>query len=193
VVVEAWKIADSPVAPRLNVVVQPDEWVRAVRTTTSELSPLRQAYREWWANFLPALRAAYPNWTSARAALPQNWLNFPSGHRGITYALVFGWPTGASSYQLRIEVYIDPGDAVRTDGAFQQLLKHRNEIEAAFGQDLDWQPLEGRRASRIASYYPGSASVEERDRWPEYERWAIEALGRLRAAMQPFVDMLRTS
>jgi hypothetical protein len=190
--IEAWKIGDSPVAPRLNVVAKPDQWSREVRSNAGELSELRLLYREWWGQFLPVMRDTYPGWTSARSPQAQNWMNFPAGRSDLKYAVVFGWPTGASGYQLRVELYIDSPDGELGASIFRQLEAKKAEIEAAFGEPLDWQALEDRRASRVAAYYPKPASVEDEEQWPTYRDWAIAAIGRLRDVMQPHVANLGT-
>jgi len=50
----------------------------------------------------------------------------------------------------RVELYIDTGNAEVNQRIFEELLNHKDEIEQAFGESLDWQALEGRRACRIA-------------------------------------------
>ena len=58
------------------------------------------------------------------------------------------------------------------------------------GEELDWDPLEGKRAARISLYFPEGIRVRERDRWPEAREWLIEALGRMRRAFGPVLEKL---
>ena len=39
-------------------------------------------------------------------------MNFPSGRSGVRYGLSFAYPTGASNYSLRAQVYVDDGESV---------------------------------------------------------------------------------
>ncbi len=191
--VEVWRIADSAPAPRLNVVAKPDTWIREARPATSELSAKRVLYRDWWSEFLPALRDAYPGWTNARVPQPQNWMNFPAGRTGMTYGAVLAWPAGSDAQRLRVELYIDPGDSGRTEEIFGYLLSHQNEIESSVGVPLEWQDLEERRASRIAVTHAADVDVTDRESWPELRSWAIDMLGRLRLATQPYLQSLPAS
>ena len=92
--------------------------------------------------------------------------------------------------RFRIELYVDADDQDQATRRFDALRERRGEIEEQFGEELEWELLESRRASRIASYYQDDIRVEERDRWPELRTWAIERLGALREALQSHVDAL---
>ena len=85
---------------------------------------------------------------------------------------------------------MDADDQDQATRRFDALTGRREEIEDQFGENLEWERLESRRASRIASYYQDDIGVEERDRWPDLRAWAIERLGALREALQSHVDAL---
>jgi hypothetical protein len=104
--------------------------------------------------------------------------------------VAFAWPTGADGYRLRVELYIRGSDAAGTASIFAGLAEHREGIESAFGAPLEWEELEGRIGSRIASYYPGGAAVEDRENWEAYRSWTVDALARLRSALEPHLSGL---
>ena len=59
VIIEAWRIGDSNPAPQLRVDTQPDNWSRAVRSTTSGDSPIAQLLSPFLGGlFLPKLHEA---------------------------------------------------------------------------------------------------------------------------------------
>ena len=70
---------------------------------------------------------------------------------------------------------------------FDKLLACRKEIEDAFGEPLEWERLEGRRASRIANYCRGSiqAPPEELEK---IRQWMIDRLLRLKKVLVPFLQ-----
>ena len=133
-------------------------------------------YTDWWTEFLPAFREAHPGWSNAQAPPSANWMNFPSGTSGVRYGLSFAYPTGASNYSLRAEVYVDDGESV-----FPALEAQRSTIEDACGFDLQWDPLENARASRVAACLD-PVDPTDRTSWPTYRAWAVEILGKLRQA-----------
>jgi len=55
-------------------------------------------------------------------------------------------------------------------------------MESTYGSPLSFEPLEHAKACRIADYTPGS--VLERDRWPSFVAWFVDAQQRLRAAVE---------
>jgi uncharacterized protein DUF4268 len=62
-------------------------------------------------------------------------------------------------------------------------LRNRQEqIEAVYGQPLDWQELPTKRACRIAEYKDG-CGLADIERWEEYIAWFLDAGTRFRAAL----------
>ena len=174
--VHAVRIADSPTAVRLDMVVKPDDFSRRARAGATSVSETGGRYIEWWAEFLPEFHAARPGWSNAQKPSSANWMNFPSGKGGVRYGLSFAYPTGASNYSLSAHVYMDDGDSV-----YPALEAQRSEIEAACGLDLRWDPGENKQSSRVEACLD-PADPTDRARWPQYRTWAIETLGELRQA-----------
>jgi hypothetical protein len=90
----------------------------------------------------------------------------------------------ATGGRLRAELYIDTGESSQNVGALDAFGRDRASIEADFGESLEWETLEGRRACRIAVYRPGSiedaaASLEE------HQRWAIDRLLKFKKVFGP--------
>ena len=174
--VHAVRIGDSPAAVQLDVVVEPDDFSRRARAGTKTMTETQALYTDWWAEFLPVFHESHPGWSSAKTPPYANWMNFPSGRSGVRYDLSFAFPTGASNYSLRAEVYIDDGESV-----YPALVAQRSIIEGACDLALQWEPIEDARASRVAVYLD-PADPAERAKWPEYRTWSVETLGELRRA-----------
>lgn len=172
--VHAVRIGDSPAAVQLNVVVAPDDFSRGARGGTQPMSASTARNIDWWSAFLPAFRETYPDWSKAKAPSKLSWMMFPSGRSGVRYGLSFAYPTGASSYSLRAEVYFDDGASL-----YPSLETQRAEIEAACVLELQWEPLENAQASRVATYL-NPVDPDDRGEWPQYRAWANETLGELR-------------
>ena len=154
IVLKLWRIKDSPAALQLNVVVQPDEWVRSVhQERANELSVTQLAYRDFWSEFLPAFHARHAAWSRAKVPPATNWLSLPAGKTGISYVASYCVPK-----RFRIELYVDANDQDQATRRFDSLRERRGDIEEQFGKELEWERLDSRRASRIASYYQGRHS-----------------------------------
>ena len=189
IALKVWKIGNSVPAPQLDVVVEPDEWVRSVHAASlDELSGTQLAYRDFWAEFLPAFHERYPGWSRARTPSKDNWMNFPSGTAGSHYSVNFCRPSGQPRF--RFELYVDGNDKDEAAGRFSGLKERCAEIEKTFNLPLEWEPLVRRRGSRVACYYPEETDVHARGRWNDVRGWTLEHIGPFKEAMQPHLNAL---
>ena len=178
VVVEAWRIGESLPAPRLRVEVKPDSWRRTVKAVTTE-SSTQARYRRFWSELLPRLAEQQENW-GQRTPSRDSWMGFRSGRSGFTY--VASWCRPGGRYRLRVELYIDTGDAETTKGFFDELHRRKAQLEEAVGKSLDWERIDDKRGSRIALYFPETIRVSDEERWSEAQEWLIDAMGKMRDA-----------
>jgi len=175
--VSAVRIGESPLAPLFTVVIEPNDWQKTVRSSTSVSvrSDTGEKHREFWTMFLMELHSRYPNWTNTRTPLAQNWMNLPAGTSAANYAVV------ATRTAIRVELYFPSSDANQNLTNFHLVLNHKEAIEKAFGKPLDWDELPERKACRISCSLP--ANINERQEWDNYVYWLLETAGGLRAAI----------
>lgn len=91
-------------------------------------------------------------------------------------------PSFANRSRLRHELYIDTGGADANTAALAHFRAHRAAMESAYGHELQFEELPGKRACRIADYR-ADADVTDTDRHDEFIDWLIDAGVRLRAAL----------
>lgn len=175
--VSAVRIGDSPLAPLFEVIVQPNDWQKEVRSSTAAVprSPRQETYRAFWALFLGELRQAAPTWTNTTTPLAQNWMNLPAGVSTAHYSVVF------SKDGPRVEIYFNDSSAEVNAEHFDQVLAHKQAIEDGFGEPLTWDPLDGKKAARIS--ITRSGHIEDTDHWEEYVTWLVSTAMRFRAAV----------
>ena len=190
-VLKAWRIGDSPSAPQLIVDVQPDNWGRSVRAShDSGLSETQQAYLRFWGAFLPEFRNAHPGWTNAVTPSKGSWMAFPSSRSNLLrYVASFYWTNKGRG--LRADVYIDTKDTVTTKKVYDQLHDKKQQIEQDVGEELEWDRIDDRRASRVSLYFPDALRVtDSKERWSELYAWLIQAMGKMRSAFDPILKEL---
>jgi hypothetical protein len=131
--------------------------------------------REFWTEIIRAM--------SGKTGLYQNispsgqgWISAGCGVRGI------GLNLAATRTYGRAEVYIDRGDGEENTFIYNQLLAQKDAIEAAFGGDLTWEPLEGKQACRIKSEMAGN--IFDRDQWPAMIEFMTGAMVRMENAFR---------
>jgi hypothetical protein len=67
-----------------------------------------------------------------------------------------------------VENQLERGDHEWNKSMFDRLYKYRPEVEQAFGGELEWQRLEGKRACRIRKVIE-DGGLGERSRWPHIQ------------------------
>jgi Domain of unknown function (DUF4268) len=173
------KIGSSPIAPLFNVVVEPNDWQKQVRTATqaAAIGGKGALYVQFWRRFLERVHKEHPDWTKAHRETTDNWLDMKSPIKGCRITTSF-----AQGDRLRHELYIDSGDGDHNASLFGELRERSDEIEAAYGRALVWEELPTRRACRIADYRDG-CNVEQAERYEEFIDWFFDAGTRLRRAL----------
>ena len=175
VVVELLQIDSSKPAVNFRVVASPNNWSRkSLRVAvTDDPSGKRALYQQFFQRLIDELREKH-KFTNARAGQPQNWYTFSSGTRGFQYSISF-----AAGSRVRAEIYIDLGDRDQNVAALEALRADKSALEAAFGESFEWEPLDGRRACRVAAYRPGAVE-DSAESLEEYHRWSVERLLRFK-------------
>jgi hypothetical protein len=182
--VELWRIGDSPLAPKFEVVVKPNEWAKSGREqarAAAITTPTKQLQLQFWMALVAHLAKQAPQ-IRPQKPRPQHWLNNAIGRAG------FGLnPTANTRDQrLGVELWI-PGALAKQH--FANLEARKQEIESKLGFELDWQELPDAKAVRIASWYP-RASIEDEQRWPEYIDWLTQRLIKMDEVLRPVVKAL---
>lgn len=111
-----------------------------------------------------------PGFATTRRAGPQSWYSFNAASPGFQYVASFD-----QCNRVWTELYIDLGDRAQNVAAFEALRDEKHALELAFGESLDWDYGQGRRACRIAASRPGNIddSAEALD---QYRCWAVDRM-----------------
>lgn len=179
VTVEAIRIDNSRPAIRFVVQVQPNEWQRQTRNIgkhegTSERS---ERYRVFFQRLIDELRDSY-RFTKARLAQPQSWYTFSSGIGDLRYEVSF-----AQQGKVKAALYIGSSDSSWNKAVFDKLQKDSAQIEAEFGTPLQWERLDHRAASRIASCRTGTLGDTE-ETLEQIHDWFLKSLLKLKQVFE---------
>ncbi len=186
--VGAVRIGDSAVAPLFTLRVQPNDWHAQVAASTkaSRASGKGALYKAFWTQFLERVKQERPGWTRAKVPTDGNWMIMPSPLAGCVYGVSF-----TQGGRIRTELYIDAADGEVNRRVFDAMHQRKDEVEAAFGAPLSWEPLPERRACRIAAYHEGD--VTRTDDFSSYVDWFLDVGTRFRAALEPHASAVRVA
>lgn len=173
--IELWRIGTSPVAPKFNVVSQPNDWKRSVAegAARADLTEAKELQLRFWTRFRQyvqnrdtTIRPTKPH--------PQHWMNMAIGRSGFGLAAIAShWDSETESYdthELRAEFTINENAA----GFFPALSIDKDEIEHELGYPVHWHNPEGTKSAKIYVRRPADLSDEEA--WPEFHQWLLDKL-----------------
>lgn len=170
--IELWRIGDSPVAPKFNVVGEPNELTKT-SDPTGELSETRLLQLDFWKGFSEYLETSGSQF-NARKAQPANWYDLPIG-------------TTRAHIYLNALVTFRPGVAcglyIKTQQSaliYENLSQDRAIIDAELGiPEVEWDPLPEKLACRIGVHR--DTNLADRDSWPELYAWLAETADKFKA------------
>lgn len=164
------RIGPSPAAPILRVMVQPNDWQKALKRPTG-LTDTAQSRHDFFEQVMEAILEMCPTFNRPKVGY-DNWTSMSSGPFGF-YSVSF-----AAGGLLRAEVYMDTGDQVTTKMLFDELAADKGAIEAAFpGEEVGWERLDNKRASRVAVYRQAPSLLDEAETRKARD-WATQSLMR---------------
>ena len=179
--VELWSIDKSRPAVNFNLVTAPNEWGK--QTTSNRpagTSERNERYRDFFQGLMDTLREEH-HFTNARKAQPQSWYYFSAGH---AQRAQYGASFVATGARARIELYIDNVERDWNKSLFDQLFERRTDIESEVGEELEWERLDNRRASRIAVVRQGSIEDDE-DTLKVIQDWMVDRLLKFKEVFAP--------
>jgi len=182
--VELWRIGDSPLAPKFEVVVKPNDWVKSGREqakAASSASSTKQLQLKFWLALVEKLKSS-PSGIRPKKLRPQHWLNISIGRAGAKLSVT----ANTREKRLGVELYFWGADAKQN---FSNLSPQKSAIEAALRFPLDWQELPDAQACRVAAWFP-DASLEDEARWPSYIDWIVQRLVKMNQVLRPIVQNL---
>jgi len=180
--VELWRIGESAIAPKFNIVSKPNEWSRdakdGLRKVDQGKSETKLKQRDYWIQFSDYLLAEHD--IQAQKARPQHWLIVSIGSTDVKISCTVNTKTQA----LGVELYIFRDDDKET---FNYLLEQKEKIERDIGLSLDWQELPEKKASRVAVYKSGF-SLDDNGLWKEFNSWAGQNVAKFKDVFSQYLS-----
>lgn len=183
--VEAIQIGESQPAPLLTLIVGPSEESREAGTTKKELAERYGLRRQFWTALLERAKEK----TRLHAAISPSqyhWIGAGAGKRGLSFNYV------VRQHEGDVELYIDRGKEANEENKdiFDTLITSKSNVESAFGEPLEWERLEGKRACRIKKRMEVGGYRDDEAEWPVIQDTLIDAMVRLEKALKPCIGKL---
>ncbi len=177
--VHAYTIGDSLPAPMFKVIEQPNDFAKSVKelVSGSTLSDAQEKRLEFWNLFNDALDQKGKPFNKHKATT-DHWYTVAVGSSQcyISIDLV------NKEHKIRVGLWVTDNKEM-----YDMFYSHREEIEAAFGETLEWDRLDNKKASIFSTSIPG-LNFNKQDNYPELIDLAIDKTVKLREAVKPFLS-----
>jgi len=188
--IELWRIGDSAIAPKFNIISQPNDWARAVQQAAErgEISEHEQHQINFWTAFKRYMEEKGSSIRCQKPA-PQTWMNHAIGRSGVHLASIislFNSETNLKEPEIRAELYLYGANAKRE---FAGLQAQKEQIEAALGFPLTWHNPENKAACRL--YTRQNADFLNESLWPEQFEWLRQRQEIMHKIFSPIMKSLR--
>ena len=170
VVVEAWQIGSSEVAPHFKVVAEPNAWSKRGNKFASDVgaSEIQERRQKFFQGLVDVMRDEH-QFTKLKKAGAKSWVPFPSGVGGVGIGAAFGHHGLA-----RVELYLNR-DAEWNKSLFDALSVSKAQINSEIEGEWNWERLDQRKACRISVLREGSVDDDD-ESLEDLRQWMSERL-----------------
>lgn len=179
--IELYRIGDSPLAPKFEVVVKPNAWAKSGREqakAATASTPTKQLQLQFWLTLVEALAGKAPG-IRPQKPRAQHWQQISLGRSGFLLSAT----ASQRESRLGVEVYLMGSGAKER---FRHLEGKRTEIESKLGFPLEWQELPDAQACRIVLYRQ-DCPLQDEGRWPDYLDWMVTHIVKFDAVFRPAI------
>ena len=181
----AYRIGESDPAPLFTIIVAPSAESKYIGRQKKELAERHVLRLRFWEQLLERAKEKGVTLHANRSPSKDSWLSAGAGKSGLRFDYNI-WIKERSGVLL----YIDTGDKERNKSIFDQLHSSKESINSEFGEALQWERLEGRRASYITYIIKKGGLKDDPDNWVSIQDAMIDAMDRLSKALKPHIQKL---
>lgn len=184
---EAIRIESQPlVAPLFTIIKGPSRESKQIGAEKKEYAERHLLRKEFWTQLLDLAKGKTKLYASISPGI-HPWISTGAGKSGAAYNLV------VTNKFVGCEIYLDRGKEFEDPNInkirFDQLFKHKDEIEKSFGRELNWERLDGKRACRISVRFEG-AGLKDKDEWNRLQKQMIETIIDIERVFKPYIKRL---
>ena len=167
--VELWQIDNSPIAPKFQVICEPNNWAKVLKQQSKDnITDLELRQMEYWQGFVDYAKSKDKTYISQRPSI-YNWYVIRIGSTDYKIKLVHS--VNSDIMRCQLEIF--------NDSIYKKLEQYRTEIDNKIN-GLEWEYLEDRKVNRI------SCNNSSKDNASSYV-WLLDMVDRFK---EVFLDYL---
>jgi hypothetical protein len=185
--IELWRIGDSPIAPKFNIISKPNDWTRTIqKAAEGDISEHKRTQLHFWTAFKEYMEANSE--IRCQKPGPQHWMNHSIGKSGFhmsSIASMWNSDSNSNDPEIRVELTLDGKNSKQQ---YAILEKGRLEIEGAIGFPLKWHNPEDKNSCRIFTRI--NADFLDNHLWPQQHEWLRKNLETFHKVFAPIIKAL---
>lgn len=184
--IELWRIGNSPMAPKFNIVSKPNDWSRVIKSTTkTDLTDTKQLQQAYWTAFRDYVEES-GSFLKCQKPLPQHWTCFAIGRS------YFFLCARVNTRDEEIGAHLVINGTHKADYYKILLNSYREQVEQEIGLPLIWRELPDAKESQIAA--PAlKADPKTQSDWARQHMWLKDTLERFHRVLSPVIKQLDLS
>lgn len=181
--VQAFRIGESEPAPLFSVVAGPSREIKDKGKIKKDLAEKEKKRLDFLTQLLERSNKKTPLFKNVTPSGYQSWVNAGGGKSGL------GWAYVVRRTDAKAEFYISTPDLKLNLKRFQSILAKKEDIEASFGEPLEWDSKDSRKAQMIRSWTK-LGGLENEDKWKEIQNDLVDRMVRLEKALRDYIASL---
>jgi hypothetical protein len=176
--IHAYRIGNSDPAPKFEVIEKPNDFVKRSKgkTDVGELNKRQSERLAFWEQFNQVVVSRGKPF-NLRKASTDSWYDVALGTSDAHVAINLVNKDG----NIVVDIYINDNKEL-----FDKLAEKKDDIEDALGFELDWDRLDGKKASRIKYYIPG-LNFDDHSNYEELMNQVIDVTIKMRDVFKRYL------
>lgn len=172
-----------PVKDIADIMIGYDEKSKEDAEKKEKLANCQVIRNEFWHLFLPKFNQKSNLFAGRNIELNQydHWFSTGSGISEVHFSFLI------TKDYAGVELGISGGTQEKNKKIFDYFYKNKKEIEDSFGEKLDWERLDNKRMSRIASKLHG-VSIYNREDWNRIMEFLTDTMIKFEKALRKYID-----
>jgi len=158
--IELWKIGDSEIAPKFNIISAPNGWMKNNKAIEKSSNPLQAIQMEYWAKFLEyaELNCAYV-YNKHTTANSRTWMNIKADTPKCYISLTIS----SQKKQIKAMIYFNS----QNRKAFERFVEYEEEINQKHENRLEWIRWKKDSTIRLVE----KADITDKNDWTRQFEW----------------------
>lgn len=159
--IELWKIDDSAIAPKFQIVSSPNNWTKTIkRSLNNEMSSTKMLLYNYWTKLSEEIDRNYPNFNS-RKPRSSNFYDIALGSSLAHISLAIN-----TKSEVKCQIWIRDSKPL-----FDYLFDSKDKIEEELGYELEWGRLDDYKSSFIAII--NNSDIRDESNWDKLIKWQL--------------------